>query len=143
MIVYLDTSALIKLFVDEPQTGIVADTLDKAQSVFTHLITYAEARAALARALRMKRVTPEGLESRKTALEHHWSDLEVIMPDIPLVKRAGDMAEIYALRGYDSIHLAAAELLTKQTSMRLTFACFDNNLNTAADILGMTTLAQS
>ncbi len=140
MIVYLDTSALIKLFVDEPQTGIVANTLDKAQSVFTHLITYTEARAALARALRMRRMTTEALCSHKAALEHYWNDLEVIMPDMPLVKHAGDLAETYALRGYDSIHLAAAELVANQ-GVACTFACFDQALNSAARALGMQTIS--
>ncbi|MEJ2087139.1 MAG: PIN domain-containing protein [Gammaproteobacteria bacterium] len=48
MIVYLDTSALLKLFVEEPESSQIRETVEKAIPV-THLVTYAEMRAALAR----------------------------------------------------------------------------------------------
>jgi predicted nucleic acid-binding protein len=139
MIVYLDTSALVKLFVNEPETTIVADALNVASAVFTHMITYAEARAALAKAARMKRITDKHHTSYKAALENYWDNLEVITLNLPLIKRAGNLAEIHALRGYDSIHLAAAELVALQ-NVEVTFACFDKNLNKAANALGIKTL---
>ncbi len=140
MIVYLDTSALIKLFVDEPGTKETASALDEAGAVFTHIITYAEARAALAKAARMKRITNKRHASYKAALENYWDNLEVITLNLPLIKRAGNLAEKHALRGYDSIHLAAAELVFRQ-HIEFIFACFDKNLNMAASAMGIKTLA--
>ncbi len=139
MIVYLDTSALVKLFVNEPETTLVADTLNVANAVFTHMITYTETRAALAKATRMKRITDQHHTSYKAALENYWDNLDVITLNLPLIKHAGNLAEAYALRGYDSIHLAAAELVFQQHAT-FTFACFDKNLNKAASALGIKTL---
>jgi len=139
LILYLDTSALVKLFVDEPETATVAEFLELAGTTFTHLITYAETRAALAMAQRMGRISAKQLGSYKTALEHFWDDLEVVIPEITLVRRAGDLAEQFGLRGYGSIHLAAAERVASQ-GMDFTFACFDSRLNSAARTLGMQTI---
>ena len=50
MILYLDTSALVTLFVTEPESDVVAE---KARSVATHVIAYAGMCAALARAVWM------------------------------------------------------------------------------------------
>jgi len=78
MIVYLDTSALVKLFLDEPDTKVVADLLQGASAVFTHMITYAESRAALAKAVRMQRITDETHLAYKAALEGYWKNIDVI-----------------------------------------------------------------
>ncbi|MDX8410909.1 MAG: type II toxin-antitoxin system VapC family toxin [Mariprofundaceae bacterium] len=137
MILYLDTSALVKLFVDEPETATMAKSLELAGTTFTHMITYAETRAALARAQRMGRISAKQLGSYKTELEHFWDDLEVVIPEMALIRRAGDLAERFGLRGYDSLHLAAAEQLAHRSGARISFACFDERLNSAAGALGM------
>ncbi|MGF1614637.1 MAG: type II toxin-antitoxin system VapC family toxin [Gammaproteobacteria bacterium] len=54
-----------------------------------------------------------------------------------LVQRAADLAEAFALRAYDSVHLAAADFLFKQKVAPMTFACFDRRLNQAASVLGI------
>jgi len=140
MILYLDTSALVKLFIDEPGTTVVANTLNDASAVFTHIIAYAEAHAALAKAFRMRRITEERLVAYKAALENYWENLEVILPNMACIKQAGHLAEAHGLRGYDSVHLAAAELIFDQNTA-FAFACFDRHLNQAASALGMQILA--
>lgn len=139
MIVYLDTSALVKLFVDEPDTEVIARLLEDADAVFTHVISYAEARAALAKALRMQRITDEIHREYKMALEEYWRNLDLIELDWAHIRQAGEFAETYGLRGYDSVHLAAAAWLLGQTS-GLVFTCFDHHLNQAAAALGMNTV---
>jgi predicted nucleic acid-binding protein len=58
-----------------------------------------------------------------------------------LIKRAGNLADQFGLRGYDSIHLAAAEAISLQIMPQpLVFACFDKHLNESAKLLGMTIL---
>jgi len=136
VIVYLDTSALVKLFMDEPDTAVVADLLQHASVTFTHLITYAEARAALAKAARMQRLTGEMHIAYKVALESYWEKLDVISLNMSQIKRAGDLAETHGLRGYDCVQLAAAELIFEQ-SRDFTFASFDQHLNKAAGAIGM------
>jgi predicted nucleic acid-binding protein len=51
MVIYLDTSALIKLYVEEESREIVEEAV-VAAAIVTSTITYAEARSGLARRLR-------------------------------------------------------------------------------------------
>ena len=50
---------------------------------------------------------------------------------------AANLTEMLSLRAYDSVHLAAADLLAKQSKQLVKFACFDHHLNKAANILGL------
>jgi len=52
MILYLDTSALVKVYVEEEGSPLVQGLIAGASLVATSRIAYAEARAALARASR-------------------------------------------------------------------------------------------
>jgi uncharacterized protein len=49
MILYLDTSSLIKIYVDEPGSEIVRRLLGQASIVSTSVIAYPESRTALGR----------------------------------------------------------------------------------------------
>ena len=58
----------------------------------------------------------------------------------PLLRRAADFAERYALRAYDSVHLAAADRISAAAGVDVVFGCFDQRLNDAAQTLGLTML---
>lgn len=47
MILYLDTSALVKLYVEEAGTVVVVARIEEAEAVTTARVTYAEARERL------------------------------------------------------------------------------------------------
>jgi uncharacterized protein len=53
------------------------------------------------------------------------------------VELAGEYAEVFALRGYDSVQLACASQTAKMTQGMVCFASFDLRLNKAAAALGM------
>src|SRR6266700_5140629 len=106
MTLYLDTSSLIKLFVEEPGGDAVRQDLREASAVATSLLTYAEARATLARLRRSDSITPDGFRLAKRDLEADWSKYLVVEPTLELCRAAGDLAERYQLRGCDSIQLA-------------------------------------
>ena len=55
MILYLDTSALVKLYVEEEGSDEVKKACEQAQVVVTSRLAYAEARSAFARAWRERR----------------------------------------------------------------------------------------
>jgi predicted adenine nucleotide alpha hydrolase (AANH) superfamily ATPase len=57
-----------------------------------------------------------------------------------LVELAGEYADTFALRGYDSIQLAAAFETGRIAQSPICFACFDVRLNKAAKLLGMACL---
>ena len=69
-----------------------------------------------------------------------WPDFVIADITQPLVEKAGVFAEAFALRGYDSVQLAAAHQLHEQFALPLTFACFDRRLNQAAKLLQLEVL---
>ena len=131
MILYLDTSALVKLYVEEPGTQDVGTWIDEASTVVTARIAYAEGRAALARYRRQGALTARLLRSAVRSLDEDWSRCTIVEITDGLVRRAGQLAERHALRGFDAIHLAAALELHGPTRT-VAFACFDQRLNEAA-----------
>lgn len=143
MILYLDTSALLKLYLAEADSRRVRRAVADALAVCTHWITYAEVRAALARAVRMQRLSESDRTRQARAFERDWLALQTISVDEPLVRRAGEHAERFGLRGDDSAHLAAAERAFEGAGRPASFAltAFDNGLRAGAQALGMPILA--
>ena len=139
MIVYLDTSALLKLYLTEDGSRQVRDAVSTAALACTHLIAYAEVRAALARAVRMGRLDEDERMRQVRAFDADWAALHAIAVDEPLVQRAGEHAERLGLRGYDSVHLAAAERAFDGAGRPAGFilAAFDSDLCRGADALGI------
>lgn len=139
MILYADTSALLKLYLDEPHSEMMATAFEGAESVVTHLLAYAEMRAGLSRAVRMERITADDLGGFRTQLETHWRNLNVVTVTETMTRRAGDLSERFGLRAYDSIHLAAVESVATvlDGDVELRFAVFDQQLADAAKALGI------
>ncbi|MEX2374415.1 MAG: type II toxin-antitoxin system VapC family toxin [Dehalococcoidia bacterium] len=50
-------------------------------------------------------------------LDGLYDQLDLIDTDAPLVRRAGELAQRHSLRGYDAIHLAAAERIAGPTTV--------------------------
>ncbi len=104
----------------------------------TQLIAFAELHAAVARAGRLKRLEPNEADAIRTRFEQDWAALLVIAADEPLIRRAGGLARWHGLRGYDSVHLAAAERLAFTVPReQVLFAAFDQDLVAAASRLGL------
>jgi len=139
---YLDTSAFLKLYLDEPESALVLHAIGGAAWLGTHLITYAEVCAGLARAARMSRVPDADLARHVNQLDADWATVDTIRPQESLIRRAGELAIRLELRGYDSVHLAAAEAVGLALSgPEYRVAVFDEALAGAVEALGMRTLA--
>lgn len=137
MILYLDTSALVKLYVDEEHCDAVRTSVAESEAVATSLVAFVEARASFARLHRERRLDENAFGELKHALTTDWRRFAKIGIDESLVWRAGDLAEAFSLRGYDSVHLASAEYLQINSGAIVTFGCFDHRLSHAAAVLGM------
>ena len=139
MILYLDSSALVKLYVAEPESAQVRRLIARAKSVCTHLIGYAEICAAFGRAQRMGRVEATALPGVLEDFERDWQNMEIVGVSEALVRRAGHVAVQFGLRGYDSVHLAAAETLARDVGNPAVFRflAFDAALAAAAAALGL------
>lgn len=133
MILYLDTSSLVKLYVDEPGSEDVLRLVDQAELVTTSVVAYAEARAALARRRREKYLKPAGHRRAKAALDADWDSILTLEVGETLAKSAGDLAERHGLRGFDALHLASYLLIVREfASEEVRFASADGELNRAA-----------
>ena len=133
---YFDTSAFVKLFVDEPGSEEAARIWSRAQLSVSSRLLYPEARAALTATARAGRVSREGLPALREELEGLWRDVVRIEVTAPLAARAGDLAEGHGLRGYDAVHLASALEIDDDDTVLVTG---DARLARTAHALGVTT----
>ena len=106
MILYLDTSSLVKLYVEEPDSKRVRRLVEQAEIVAASVVAYPEARAALARRQRERSLTVAGCRRAKAAFEADWPRVLALDVSSPLARSAGDLAERHRLRGFDALHLA-------------------------------------
>lgn len=134
MIAYFDTSAIVPLLVEEVGSSRAALLWDEADRVLSNRLVYAEARAALAAASRAHRIDPEDLGDLVQGLERLYRQVDFVELSDDLVHRAGALAEAHALRGYDAVHLASAEMLADEA---VVFVAGDGPLCRAAARLGL------
>jgi predicted nucleic acid-binding protein len=137
LILFCDTSALIKLYIVEEGRDELNTQLSSAEAVAVCRISWAEAYAALSRRAREVPQDASVIEQAKVALAADWPHFVVLEIDQTLVERAGEYADTFALRGYDSIQLAAAFEMGRISQLPIFFACFDSRLNKAAKLLSM------
>ena len=136
---YLDTSSLVKLYVDEAGGDEIRELLSTATVVATSCLAYTEARAALARRRRERVLTAREFTAAKKAFETDWPRYLAVEVTPSLCRDAGELAERYRLRAFDSIHLAAFAEVARAAGPHATwFSSFDKTLNRAASSLGRT-----
>jgi uncharacterized protein len=134
VIAYFDTSALLPLLIEEPGSGRSGRVWDAAEHVTSVRLVYAEARAALAQAARMGRVATDDLTVAIEELGGLYDQLDRLEVDDLLVRRAGELAQRHALRGYDAVHLAAAERVRDDATVMV---AGDHRLCEAAEAIGL------
>ena len=108
MITYFDTSAFIKILINEPGTEAVRHLWSTADDVASVRLIGVEARSALAAATRAQRLTVRQHRTAKLELQELLDQLNIVDITEDLAATAGALAETQALRAYDAVHLAAA-----------------------------------
>lgn len=130
MILYLDTSSLIKLYINEQHSDLVHQWARQVDVLCSSRVAYAEAMAALGRRRRQGDVDDVGFQRFHRTFTDEWQDFAVVNVD---EIRAGELAVRHGLRGFDAIHLAAAiEIARGVGSVFFFFSSFDVQLNRAA-----------
>ena len=132
MIVYLDTSSLVKLYVEEDASSQIHILLQSSKVAATSLIAYAEARSTFARRFREDAFLSDEYNHLKETFEKDWNSYLIMNVTQDVIREAGNLAEKHALRGFDSIHLASALTLRRELSTPIVFSCFDERLTTAS-----------
>lgn len=131
MVIYLDTSALVKLYVFEPDRALVQSAVAASTEVTISTVAYAEACAALTRKRIETDLDEAGLKKAIAGLDVQWPSFTRLDVTDPVAHYAGELARSHALRGYDAVHLASALTLAERFE-RLSFLAFDRRLNEAA-----------
>jgi predicted nucleic acid-binding protein len=134
LIACFDTSALVPLLVEEVSSARATLMWDEADRTAGVRLLYAEARAALAAAHRSGRLDAPGHRRAVTELGRLYHQIDMVEVSDALVRRAGDLAEEFALRGYDAVHLAGAETIAGEEAV---LVAGDGPLCLAAESLGL------
>jgi uncharacterized protein len=113
---------------------VVRRAIERANRAATSTVSYAEARAALARKEREGDLDEEGYRRAVGALDDEWSRYDRLAVSNLVAYRAGGMAERYGMRGFDAIHLASAARLRERFE-DLRFMAFDRRLTDAARLV--------
>lgn len=141
MILYLDTSALVKRYFEEPYSNEVAEHWEEASEIATSSVAYAEALASFHRKSREAAFDSEILESISRNLRADWQTLIRIQVTDELNDYIDKALAAHTLRGFDAIHLASAMILHEKFRESLLFIGFDQRLVQAAKSEGMNTYA--
>jgi uncharacterized protein len=92
------------------------------------ILAYPEGRAALAAAWRSARLAAAAHTRALEDFESLQAELALIGVDAQLARDAGELAERFALRGYDAVHLASA----LSVGDAITLVSWDEDLRRAA-----------
>ena len=91
----------------------------------------------MARRQREAAITRGALARAVSALDPDLGRLVIVELSAKVAKRAGELAERRALRGFDAIHLASALEMRELTGAVPSFCCFDERLSEAASAEGL------
>ena len=132
MTLYVDSSALLKRYVDEPDSETAERLLQSDPSLLTARHTVVEVRRNLARLLG---------ESDAVAARAAFNDdlrlFSIVELDEVTCDAAASIAEITGARSLDALHLAAAQRAGAAT---IPFLTFDIRQAQAARSLGLTVI---
>lgn len=138
MILYLGTSGLAKLYIEERGSADVRLWVKEAEIVATCRIAYTEIVSALEIRLRRKDFTGSEFKKVMEALARDWPRYATV--DFDEIE-TGRLMIRYGLRRFDAIHLSAARLIHDgAVPGTVVFASFDDGLNRAAQREGLCVL---
>jgi predicted nucleic acid-binding protein len=138
VILYLDTSSLAKLYLDEAHSDLLRDWVEMLGVVATSLVAYPETLSAFSRRWNRGELTDEGMARACESFAGDWPAFILVPVN---ERRAGDLVLDHCLRGFDSVHLAAAwDLIDRFPSEDVVFSSFDAALLKAAHGSGFSIL---
>jgi len=133
--VYVDASALLKVYVEESESVEARRLLVDPTTWTTGRHTVVEVRRNLARVL-----TGPSLERIRTWFEDHWVDVTVVELNELVCNRAAELAELTGVRTMDALHLGAAEQAGAPEGLPI--VTFDRGMRAAAHSLGWRVLPE-
>ena len=139
MIMYLDTSALVKRYFREPYSDEVIFRWKSATHIVTSFVTYAETMASIYRKKREADIADTLIREIADSFHQDWESFIRVEVNDELNGYIVRVVEGYPLRGFDAIHLASAMVIHERLPEDFVFACFDDRLARAARAVGLET----
>ena len=136
MILYADTSSLVKLYVEEAGSDAVRALVSKADMVASCRVALPEMVSALTRRHHNRQIETPVYDLLIQTVRNDWRHLVALEFDEQL---AVDLVQRHALRGYDAVHLASAMQLSKNDQVNMVFSSYDQQLMQAANDEGLVT----
>jgi predicted nucleic acid-binding protein len=127
---FIDSSALVKRYVDEPDSDYAVSLIDADDVLVSSWLTVVEVRRTIARML-----TGSDLLRAKELIADDFDKIALVSPDASTWQTAADIAESLGVRSLDSVQLACAQRLR---IIGLRFVTFDIRQGVAARALGFT-----
>ena len=138
MILYLDSSAIVKQYVVELGSSEVFDAVGQSEMNGTAVASRVEVVAAFRKAVRTGVLSQKEAKILVRNFNRDWHSLVRTRVTERLVLHASDLAWVHGLRGYDAIHLASAAAWQQALGQMVTIATFDQALWSAARMIGLT-----
>lgn len=132
-LVYFDSSAFVKLLVEEDGSTVAADLWDGCAAPLSSRLAYPEVRAALAAAGRSGRLSRAQLARAEADWEDIWSAVRPVELTDAVTSHAGQLASDHALRGADAVHLASLLAIGVREAI---FAVWDERLRGGGNAVG-------
>jgi len=137
---FLDTSAIVKIYIDEAYSEVIRGLYSSADNtIYVADIAKVEFWSAVKKRFNQADIEEEQYSSITTYFLNDYKDsFIVIKSEGPLLDQALEFIRGYSLRAYDSVQLAAAFQCQKSLlNQRLVFVSFDKKLNNAARETGL------
>ncbi len=132
MSLYVDSSALLKRYVEEPESDDCDAILRGDPMVITARHSYVEVQRTLARV-----ISGADLAAALDVFVADWSQFAVVELDNTTCERAAEIAVALGIRSLDALHLGAAQ---RVGGVALPFLTYDLRQAQAARSLGWTVL---
>ncbi|HEY0168913.1 MAG TPA: type II toxin-antitoxin system VapC family toxin [Jatrophihabitans sp.] len=133
-IVYFDSSAFVKLIIDEAGSDLAAGLWDACDVAVSSRLAYPEVRAALAAAGRAERLDRGEQSQAESLWEDFWAATRPVELTRAIAADAGALAARHSLTGADAVHLASLLAVGLTGTV---FAVWDRRLRTGAQAAGV------
>jgi predicted nucleic acid-binding protein len=139
MILYLDTSALLKRYFKEPYSDEIISRWKGATEIVTSSVAYAETMASFYRKKREVGLSDKVIKKIVNSFRMDWKSFIRVELTDDLNEYIDKAVGSHPLRGFDAIHLASALTVHEMLPEDFLFACFDRRLTHAAQVEGLET----
>ena len=137
MIIYLDTSAIVKRYFQEPYSEEILSKWQSATQIITSFVAYAETMASILIKKREEELSTRLVRTILQQFQNDWESFTRVEVNNELNGYVDRVVARHPLRGFDAIHLASAIIVQERLPENLLFICFDNRLNAAAQREGL------